>query len=204
VSPGHANIAAALVPEGGCDMKTFFAGLALFSLLLGFLGGANNAGAISGALVGGLGLLATLASLSEKIKIDRTPFTDTRDGSSGQRGTQLRDLAGSLGGVLITITLGFGGGFWLGVCASDSTIRRLAEPWPSGAPPARFDEALGWMAMAEKMQKAGLTQRQIERVYRDYHMKEDAKAVAAKAGAAAIAAPAPAPAPATPPVAPKP
>jgi hypothetical protein len=163
-------------------MKTLGWGLALFAAVAGFLAGTNNVSIVSTALLGIMGAVATLLGIAEKINIDK--FTakpvDALAGSApysldahrsiaetwkSTRATLNEGLATSLGSLLLCITVGFLAGFGMAIMFADTPVSHIAEPWRSSKAPADLDAAIGWLAVADKLQKAGYSQRQIERVY---------------------------------------
>lgn len=177
-------------------MWALYAGLLAFAALAGVLTGTNNVTALSGALVGILAGVVSVMTIVDKIHVDAASkaklgqlpaagdtLVDARVKEiRRERNKDSTSVANTLGGLLLLIAIGFVGGAWAGHCWFDSSLRHIAEPWRASRAPAKFEEAVGWMALGDKLQKAGYSQEQIERIYAELGKQDGADVALCAAG----------------------
>ena len=179
--------------------STFVVGLFLFAAVTGFLASTNNGALLQPTLFAIGGAIVVVLGIVQKFYIDRTTANQAeamvpelarqaQKSSGGDVNVQLlaqhvkrqlrpegkyvflAEQAGTLGAVLISLSLGFAAGFAGGTC-----LRRIwpllltdkfavAVPWSAG-PPSDPMRAAGWIAISERMSQAGVPAEAIRAIY---------------------------------------
>jgi hypothetical protein len=173
-----------------------FAGVTLFSAIVGFLSGTNNSSVLAASLFAAITAIAGVIALIQKLYAPAPPAA-----LDAQRASQFsEDQANTLGLMLLSLSLGYGVGLAIGMCVHMSHPYLLGEkaripiPWElsSGtkAPPD-FKEAAGWIALSERLRQDGMTDDDVAKLYAKFAADATAKEAVTKMGTKWIDGPPP-------------